>query len=104
MKARAVVLSPRAKSDLQWIYDTVETAAGPAVALRYVERIAAFCQHLELGGERGSRRDDVRPGLRVIGFERRIAVAFTVEPDRVMVLRLFYGGADWEGSFDHRGD
>ena len=41
------------------------------------------------------RRDDLRPGLRVVGFERRIAVAFIVEPERVVILRLFYGGANW---------
>lgn len=100
MKARAVVTSPRAKADLQWIYDVVEAATNPATALHYVERIAAFCQRLEHGGERGSRRDDVRPGLRVVGFERRITVAFMVEPERVVILRLFYGGADWEGQFE----
>lgn len=75
MKARAVVTSPGAKADLQWIYDTIEAATDPATALHYVGRIAAFCQRLEHGGERGSRRDDVRPGLRVVGFERRITVA-----------------------------
>jgi toxin ParE1/3/4 len=37
----------------------------------------------------------VRPGLRVVGFERRIAVAFIAEPERVVILRLFYGGANW---------
>jgi toxin ParE1/3/4 len=90
----------RAKADLQWIYDTIESATDPSTALHYVERITDFCQRLEYGGERGNRRDDVRPGLRVIGFERRIAVAFTVDAERVVILRLFYGGADWEGTFE----
>lgn len=54
-----------------------------------------FCDALAFGAERGSLRDDIRPNLRVIGFERRISVAFVVEGDRVVVLRLFYGGRDW---------
>jgi toxin ParE1/3/4 len=31
----------------------------------------------------------------MIGFERRVTVAFTVEDERVVILRLFYGGQDW---------
>jgi toxin ParE1/3/4 len=46
--------------------------------------------------ERGRRRDDIRPGLRIIGFERRVTVAFAVEEERVVILRIFYGGRDWE--------
>ena len=49
-----------------------------------------------MGSERGHRRDDVRPGLRIVRFERRVTVAFAVEVERVVVLRLFYGGRNWE--------
>jgi toxin ParE1/3/4 len=45
--------------------------------------------------ERGCRRDDIRPGLLIIGFERRFPVAFSVSHERVTILRLFYGW-DWE--------
>ena len=45
-------------------------------------------------------RDDLRPGLRITGFRRRVTVAFSVDEDRVMILRLFYGGQDWERAFD----
>jgi plasmid stabilization system protein ParE len=44
-------------------------------------------------------RDDIRPGLRVVGFERRATIAFRVEDDRVTILRIFHGGRDWQGSF-----
>ena len=44
-------------------------------------------------------RDDVRAGLRIVSFERRVTVAFEVEEDRATILRLFYGGRDWEGAF-----
>ena len=37
----------------------------------------------------------MRPGLRAIGFDKRVTVAFIVETERVVVLRIFYGGVDW---------
>jgi toxin ParE1/3/4 len=58
-------------------------------------RFTLFGIMLEYGSERGTPRDDVRPNLRIIGFERRITVAFVVEPESVVILRLFYGGANW---------
>ncbi|MDX8442297.1 type II toxin-antitoxin system RelE/ParE family toxin [Mesorhizobium australafricanum] len=74
---------------------TLLKLAAPSRRTRYDSRIRAFCERLEHGSERGTRRDDVWPGLRVVGFERRITLAFVVEPERVVILRLFYGGANW---------
>ncbi|MBB5551179.1 plasmid stabilization system protein ParE [Rhizobium lentis] len=42
--------------------------------------------------ERGSLRDHVRPGLRIVGFERRVSVAFVVEPTEVIIIRILYAG------------
>ncbi|MBP0615582.1 type II toxin-antitoxin system RelE/ParE family toxin [Jiella mangrovi] len=94
MKRRSVIYAPEAADDLDWIYGTIAAAASPVVAEGYDLRIRTFCESLEYGAERGSLRTDIRPGLRVIGFERRVAVAFLVEPDRVVILRILYGGAD----------
>lgn len=96
MKRRPVVFSNQAEADFNWIYDTVAMAAGAEIALRYVERIKRFCDALEYASERGTRRDDVRPGLRVVGFERRVTIAFVTQPERVAILRVLYGGANWE--------
>lgn len=71
-------------------------ASGSVVASRYKQRIREFCDRLEYGAERGILRDDLRPGLRIIGFERRVTVASAVEEDRVAILRIFYGGRDWQ--------
>lgn len=32
----------------------------------------------------------------MVGFERRVMIVFRVEPTRVIVARVFYGGQDWE--------
>ncbi|MBO0905675.1 type II toxin-antitoxin system RelE/ParE family toxin [Jiella sp. MQZ13P-4] len=64
--------SPEALQDLRDLYDFVADRAGPAVAIRYVERIETSCRAMATAAERGQRRDDIRPGLRIVGFERRV--------------------------------
>lgn len=96
MKARTVTFTPEARADVVALYDWIAEAASPGRALSYIERIEAFCAGLGQAAERGHLRDDIRPGLRIIGFERRATIAFMVEADRVVILRLFYGGRDWE--------
>ncbi len=95
MKRRIVEVSADAKADLIALYDWIADAASPATALAYVERIEDYCQDFDFASERGSLRDDIRPGLRVVGFERRVTIAFTVEDERVIILRIFYGGRNW---------
>ncbi len=95
MKLRTVEYSFRSEQDGAWIFDTVARAAGRDVALAYLTRIRDFCDRLAYASERGTRYDHIMPGLRIVGFERRVTVAFTVSEDRVTILRLFYGGRDW---------
>lgn len=71
MRERKVVFSPEARDDLLDLYDWIAEAATPDTALSYVERIEAFCRRLSLAPMRGHARDDIRPGLRIVGFERR---------------------------------
>lgn len=65
----------------------------------YLERVEVFLAGLSVGSERGHLRSDVRPGLRIVCFERRLTVAFTVGEDTVTVLRVFTAGRDWASSF-----
>jgi toxin ParE1/3/4 len=48
---------------------------------------------------RGARRDDIRPGLRVFGFRRRVSIAFEVTAEVVTILGIFYGGQNFEAAF-----
>jgi toxin ParE1/3/4 len=100
VKRRIVKYSLRSEEDAAWILDAVETAAGLKTALSYLTRLRDFCDRLEFGAERGTRHDHIRSGLRIVGFERRVTVAFVVDEDRVTVLRLFYGGQDWKREFE----
>jgi toxin ParE1/3/4 len=100
MRQRTVIFSDQANIDLREIYNWLADQAGPFVALAYVERISAFINRLDLASERGTLRNDLMPGLRIIGFERRVTIAFTVDQAQVTILRVFYGGKDWEEEWD----
>jgi len=73
---------------------TGDRAAGD----RTTEAIRRFVRGLELVPHRGTRRDDLRPGLRIIPFGKRTAIALTIDDDRrvVTILRVFYGGQDYD--------
>ena len=99
MRERKVVYSPEARDDLQALYQWIAEAAGPATAMTYVDRVDAYCRGFALASERGQRHDGIRKGLRIVGFERRITIAFTVDEDRVTILRVFYAGRNWQDAF-----
>jgi len=101
MKARRLVYAPTAQSDLVEIHAFVASASSDEIASRYIDRIEAYCATFDLAAARGAPRDDLLPGLRIVGFERRITIAFTLDDeDAVTFLRFFYGGQDWEEAFD----
>ena len=95
---RRVVFHPAAQKDVDQIYDWIADQAGEETARRYTGRVRDYCAGMDLFPERGSRRDDLRPSLRLVGFERRITIAFSVTDETVVILRLLYGGRDVEGA------
>ncbi len=94
MKSYSVLISGAAEADLLAIYDYIAKAANPTVALRFVERIEAYCRSFDAVPERGTRRDDLRPGLRTVGFERRATILFEVDSanSTVVIHGIYYAG------------
>lgn len=60
--------------------------------LKELVRIETWCAGLADEPERGVRRDDLFPGLRILGFEGRLAIAFHIGLDTVTVDRIVLGG------------
>jgi toxin ParE1/3/4 len=98
MTTRRVLFRPAAETDLLAIYRAIAARSGyPERALGYVRRIRTFCESLASFPARGTPRDDLRPGLRVIGFERRVVIAYMIlDTGEVEIGRIFYGGRDYE--------
>ena len=90
--ATRVVFSEGAQADLDSLFEWLVGRAGEGIALGYVERIRRHCLALVPFPRRGTKRDEIAPGVRTIGFERRVTIAFAVEDDTVLILAIAYGG------------
>ena len=89
---RRVFFAPEAQDDLLSLYSYIAERSGPSTAIGYINRIERYCLGFDLASERGTRRDDIREGLRIVGFEGRVTIAFHVEPNAVTIDRIFYAG------------
>ncbi len=96
MKRYPVVFTPEALEQIAGLYGYIAAAASPAVAERYTSAIVDYCETLQTSPQRGTRRDDIRPGLRITNYKGRAVIAFDLSGDRVSVIGVFYGGRDYE--------
>ena len=95
---RKLTFRPSAKDDLDNLYHYIAESSGSReTAIGYVRRIENSCRRLAAFPESGHRRDDLRAGLRILSFERRVVIAYTVlQTGDVEIGRVFYGGRDYE--------
>lgn len=101
MKTHSVAFAPEAEDDLAELYEYIATHGSPVDAARYTEAIVEYCEGLSSFPHRGSRRDDIRSGLRIVNYRGRAVIAFEVDDkaSRVAVLGVYYGGRDFERIF-----
>lgn len=92
--------SERATAQLEALYAYIATDSTPYKADTFVGSIIDYCDSFDTFPHRGTQRDDILPGLRLVGFRRCVTIAFTVDPEAVMILGVFYGGQDVEMAFD----
>ena len=85
MKTYTVAFAPEAEDDLAELYDYIAAHGSPVTAL-------SSAPH------RGTRRDDVRRGLRITNYKHHAVIAFEVDDVTaiVTVLGVYYGGRDYE--------
>jgi toxin ParE1/3/4 len=95
-----VAFSPEAEEQLAALYSYIAAAASPEIAVRYTEAIVTYCEGLRAFPHRGTRRDDVRPGLRITNYRKRAVIAFSVDAEQVSIIGVFYGGQDYEAILD----
>jgi toxin ParE1/3/4 len=97
-----VLFDRAAAAELTEIFNYVEDRAGTAIATNFVNKLHDFCRRLEQTPERGTKRDDLRAGLRTIGYRRRATVLFEVDHarHRVVIVGIYYAGRNYESDFE----
>lgn len=93
-----VHFTPEALEQLDELETHIAGAGSPIGAGRYVDSIVDYCESLQTFPHRGMRRDELRPGLRTLGFRRRVTILFEVMADTVNIIGIFYGGQDYEAA------
>jgi plasmid stabilization system protein ParE len=94
--SRPVRFAPHAEDDLAGLFDYIAAAASPEIAGRYVDELIAYCETIATFPDRGTLRDDIRPGLRTTAFRGRVVIAYATIDDAVVILAIYYGGRDYE--------
>jgi len=94
--SRELALSGRAQRQLFELCDFIANDSYPGRADGYVNRILRHCEVLTAAPSLGEARDDVLPGLRVMGFERRAVIAFRATDDMLLILGVHYDDQDWK--------
>jgi toxin ParE1/3/4 len=87
-----VVFSAEAEMQLQEIETYLAERFYPVNAERFIQRLAQACLSLAAAPHRGTKRDDLIPGLRMIGFERRVTIYFKLVENQVLIVSILYGG------------
>ena len=98
-----VRFAPAARDQLDAIEDYIVLASGlPATAARFVDGIVPYCESFANFPERGTRRDDLLPGLRVTSYRKSATIAFRVDAGArtVAIIGVVYGGQDYEAALD----
>lgn len=100
-----IVFAPEAEDQLAALYGYIARAASPSIALSYIEAVVSYYESLRTFPYRGVQRDDIRPGLRMTNYKKRITIAFAIDVEVVFIIAVFYGGQDYEailqGDSDH---
>ena len=66
----AVVFTPEAEAQLVDLYVSIATEASPEIGARFTDGIVTYCEGLSTFPARGSRRDDIRPRLRITSYRK----------------------------------
>ncbi len=89
---RRVTYQPDALDDIDTTYRYIAERSSPRIAQRYVEAIQRYIAGFAGLPFRGTKRPELGPGVRTVGFKRQVTIAFSVEDERIVIHRVLYGG------------
>jgi toxin ParE1/3/4 len=91
-----VIFSPKAEAQLVKLHRDIGARSAPSIGERYTAAIVKYCLAFSTFPHRGTRHDDIRAGIRIVGYRKRATIAFEVTNDTVNILGVYYGGQDYE--------
>ncbi len=77
-----VILTPEAENDLQQIHDYIVSKSFPQNAASYAGRLIDRLETIATAPYQGMSREDIGPGFRTTGFERRITILYVIRAQR----------------------
>jgi toxin ParE1/3/4 len=88
VKKYTVIYSAGASEDIEdlGLYIAFESSA--ATSIRYIAKLLRECNSLALALFRGTKRPDLRPNMRIIGFQRAVTILFRIEEAKLLVVIL----------------
>ena len=91
--ALEVFFHPLAVEDLDAIDDFIARDS-PAYAFAFVSRIRKRCESLAIFPMQGRSRSDIGDAIRLLAFERRVVIAYSIDAKLVTIWRIVSAGQD----------
>lgn len=67
----------------------------PRDVIRFLDRLYVRIGKLSVTGAALATRDRIRPGLKIMTFEKSLTIAFEIRHGKVRIRRVYYRGADF---------
>ncbi|AHE72416.1 hypothetical protein M942_00260 [Enterobacter ludwigii] len=92
-----VIFSPQAEQQIIDLHEYITINGNQIVANGFISDLLDYLEGFTIFPERGNRRDDIRPGMRVTHFRHRTVIAFAIDGDSIIIAGIYHGGASYEG-------
>lgn len=90
-----IIIRDEALKDLENITLYLLENGGIQAARKFKNQFDEFANSLAEVPHRGTIQNESLEGLRIVGLAKRATIAFVVEADKVVILRVIYKGGDW---------
>lgn len=97
-----VIFTKEAGEQISALYQELAAGSSSATAIRIVTDITTRCERFGEFPFLGRSRPDLSAGIRTFAFDRRIVVAYAVEPDKIVIVGIFRRGEDFEAALRDR--
>lgn len=91
-----LIFSPEAEQQIIELHTYITREGGQLNADRFTGELLDYLEGFTTFPERGNRRDDIRPGMRITHFRHRTIIAFAVTEEQTLIAGIYHGGQSYE--------